>query len=435
MDRKLLSERSKSIESCKVPKITIKDFGAVFKKTSSPPRLVNDTERFLILEKPSNIRTPSSKSPQNLHLQKLASIPRMGNSQSNSPNSRSKNLAISFAVAPNIKRENFRINYLADLSIKNSYKKFEQLGETSKNLSPKSPISRNHLFAFRTQTGVNSGRSKEYNQDSFLIVPNFTNSQKSCLFGVMDGHGSHGHLISNYLKSSIPSSLSQVSQFLSSNPSSTSLVPNLKSLIKSAFHSLQTSLTAHTPILTYLSGSTTTLVLIQDSTCICSNLGDSRAVLGRVENTWTAVALSNDHKPCNLNEKKRIEKAGGRVEACVDAHGNYAGPQRVWIKNEMRPGLAVSRSFGDVIASSVGVSSEPEVRIRELDGLDRFIVVGTDGVWDVMNNVDVVKLVGRCFDRGNVENAADELMKKCLQRWKKMGGGMDDITFVILFLK
>ena len=46
--------------------------------------------------------------------------------------------------------------------------------------------------------------------------------------------------------------------------------------------------------------------------------------------------------------------------------GNPLGPHRVWLKNQNLPGLAMARSFGDLVAASVGVSPEPEVFDYEL---------------------------------------------------------------------
>ena len=37
------------------------------------------------------------------------------------------------------------------------------------------------------------------------------------------------------------------------------------------------------------------------------------------------------------------------------------GPYRIWIQDKNIPGLAMTRSFGDYVASTVGVISEPEV--------------------------------------------------------------------------
>lgn len=36
--------------------------------------------------------------------------------------------------------------------------------------------------------------------------------------------------------------------------------------------------------------------------------------------------------------------------------------QRVWVKRQAYPGLAISRSIGDDIAHTVGVTHEPEIK-------------------------------------------------------------------------
>lgn len=60
-----------------------------------------------------------------------------------------------------------------------------------------------------------------------------------------------------------------------------------------------------------------------------ANAGDSRCVLSTLDNT--VIALSEDHKPDNANEKKRIEEAGGFV-----SEGRING------------NLNLSRAFGDL---------------------------------------------------------------------------------------
>ena len=90
--------------------------------------------------------------------------------------------------------------------------------------------------------------------------------------------------------------------------------------------------------------------------------GDSRCVLGRRPNIgqpFVSEDLSTDHKPDCPLEKERILSRGGRVETYYDFFGKQIGPYRVWLKDEQVPGLAMSRSFGDLVASSVGVICEP----------------------------------------------------------------------------
>lgn len=123
-------------------------------------------------------------------------------------------------------------------------------------------------------------------------------------------------------------------------------------------------------------GSTAVSVLIVNRTVYCSNIGDSRAVLscqGRAKD------LSTDHKPSLDSERTRIEKLGGKVI--------YYGTWRV------QGVLAVSRSFGDRRLKTY-VSAEPEVTKHTLQEGDDFLILASDGLWDVLSSqaaVDIVK--------------------------------------------
>lgn len=74
---------------------------------------------------------------------------------------------------------------------------------------------------------------------------------------------------------------------------------------------------------------------------------------------WINRDLTRDHKPNEKDEAARIKKKGGRIQPFKDDDGEFIGPPRVWLKDEEIPGLAMSRSFGDKFASSVGVVAEP----------------------------------------------------------------------------
>lgn len=67
------------------------------------------------------------------------------------------------------------------------------------------------------------------------------------------------------------------------------------------------------------SGSTIIACYMLQNKLYSCNVGDSRAILGREENKkWSAIALSEDHKPNLPKEAERIKKMNGRVEAYKD---------------------------------------------------------------------------------------------------------------------
>lgn len=48
--------------------------------------------------------------------------------------------------------------------------------------------------------------------------------------------------------------------------------------------------------------------------------------------------------------------------------------------------LAVSRSFGDKNYISYGLIAEPEITLAELNNDSRYLLLGTDGFWDVSDS-------------------------------------------------
>jgi len=73
--------------------------------------------------------------------------------------------------------------------------------------------------------------------------------------------------------------------------------------------------------------------------------------------------------------------------------GVEVGPARVWLQDVQVPGLAMSRSLGDYVAQSVGVSPDPEINIYDISIDDRFMVIASDGVWEFLSNENVAKIV------------------------------------------
>nr|GMC61930.1 probable protein phosphatase 2C 75 [Ipomoea batatas] len=142
-----------------------------------------------------------------------------------------------------------------------------------------------------------------------------------------------------------------------------------------------------------LIGSTAVVVVLTDEHIVVANCGDSRAVLSR---RGRAVPLSVDHKPNRPDELARIEALGGRV---IYSHG--ARVEGI---------LAMSRAIGDSFLRPF-VIPEPEVTFmsREPED-DELLVLGSDGLWDVMSNEMVCEVARECLRENSppVERANDE---------------------------
>lgn len=115
----------------------------------------------------------------------------------------------------------------------------------------------------------------------------------------------------------------------------------------------------------------------------------------------------------------------------------------MWAKGEQAPGLAMSRSMGDLAASQVGVSSEPEIIGHEITDEDKMLVLATDGVWEFLTNKCVIAsqcidLLALHYESRNMEAGCDKLLHESVIRWKRANGRfeevVDDITFIVVFL-
>jgi serine/threonine protein phosphatase PrpC len=72
----------------------------------------------------------------------------------------------------------------------------------------------------------------------------------------------------------------------------------------------------------------------------------------------------------------------------------FYGPKRVWLKNKQVPGLAMTRSIGDMAATSVGVIARPEISVFPLTQNDKILVIGSDGLWDRLTNQEIMTIIG-----------------------------------------
>jgi len=127
----------------------------------------------------------------------------------------------------------------------------------------------------------------------------------------------------------------------------------------------------------------------------------------------------------------RIKNAGGKVSKLTTNMGEEYGPYRVWLKDVKSPGLAVSRSFGDIVATTIGVISEPDVYEIRVKPEDRVLVIATDGVWDKLNNEEVGEIV---LGHECVDTAMNEVVVRARRKWEETGPIVDDISCIIIQL-
>ncbi|XP_073314946.1 probable protein phosphatase 2C 33 [Primulina huaijiensis] len=310
---------------------------------------------------------------------------------------------------------------------------------------------------------------KGTNQDAMIVWENFGSRTDTVFCGVFDGHGPYGHMVAKQVRDSLPLKLSahwevniksdEVLREVSLNTAgslgtgdnssvsadedarasidvdeygkNSEVFQTLKDSFLKAFKVMDRELRMYANIDCFCSGTTAVTLVKQGRDLVIGNVGDSRAVLGTRDenNALFAVQLTVDLKPNLPAEEERILKCKGRVFSLQDE----PEVSRVWLPNNDSPGLAMARAFGDFCLKDFGLISVPEIFYRRVTDKDEFIVLATDGIWDVLSNEQVVDVVASCPTRSY---AARTLVESAVRCWRSKypTSKVDDCAVVCLFL-
>ncbi|KAK4491828.1 hypothetical protein RD792_002605 [Penstemon davidsonii] len=314
---------------------------------------------------------------------------------------------------------------------------------------------------------------KGTNQDAMIFWENFCtgSDDKATFCGVFDGHGPYGHMVARKVRDTLPillrshweskpandqiengnnnthengnvEGMRRFDDFMEDEDESVEVEENdeklpevhipLKNSMLKAFKLMDKELKLHPTIDCFCSGTTTVALIKQGQDLIIGNVGDSRAVLATREkdNALVAIQLTVDLKPNLPREAARIHKCKGRVFALQDE------PEvaRVWLPNSDSPGLAMARAFGDFCLKDFGLISIPDVYHHHITDRDEFVILATDGVWDVLSNKEAVEIVASAPGRGT---AARALVDCATRAWrlKYPTSKNDDCAAVCLYLE
>ncbi len=262
---------------------------------------------------------------------------------------------------------------------------------------------------------------RDYMQDVFSVHLDASKASDPIpidFLGVMDGHGPNGE---------------KVAMFVASN-----LCDAVLELFRSGHHFLESIEMACLVLDEKLrgshwlmdatgqisGGSTCNAIWIREKKIYSCNVGDCRFILSY---KGKAFPVTEDHKPESKKERQRIIKAGGYVS-----------------DNRVNGILGVARSFGDFVfktrssktAAEQVVTALPDVFTVEIDQNIDFMVLASDGVWDVMSNQEVVDFVKERLNKDDLDKIAMLLIEMChamVPTW--CGMGSDNMTCVIAILK
>uniref|UniRef100_A0A383VYJ0 protein-serine/threonine phosphatase n=1 Tax=Tetradesmus obliquus TaxID=3088 RepID=A0A383VYJ0_TETOB len=283
-------------------------------------------------------------------------------------------------------------------------------------------------YSVHTQPGADPGGNTKDNQDAWCVQERL-GGQDMLLFGVFDGHGQEGKVVSHTICQNLPKIMARL---VGSRPP-----PSIETALSAAFPEANASLKKRPGLDADLSGSTGIVALVHQSRLVAANLGDSRCVLGKVDahGAVTAVALSSDHTPMDAKEAERIIATGGRIASfmCGD---EPLGPPRVWLREVNIPGLCMTRSFGDYVAASVGVIDQPQLMAATLKPEDKYVVLMSDGIFEFLDSQQVMEEVHAAARAGqSPSEAAKRLVRLARKCWQEQEDDIiDDCTAMVIYL-
>jgi len=282
-----------------------------------------------------------------------------------------------------------------------------------------------------SQKGFYPGKDHT-NQDAMTVTIRNQNSPGQHLFVVLDGHGSEGHHVAQFVERRLPYTINRLAK---SNK-------NQVGVLQQSYNIVNTMLRNEPGIDDTLSGTTCVTAWFQGSLVHVANCGDSRAVLGTTDQKGKVIAvdLSHDQTPFREDERRRVTQAGARIMTSREKDGEVVhkspedytadDPPRCYLQKHKLPGTAFTRSIGDAIAERIGVIPTPEVMVHRLTDADRFLILASDGVWEFISSQEAVDLVAECE---NPYEAAYKLIEVAWRLWLEFDTRTDDITVVVIF--
>ena len=238
-------------------------------------------------------------------------------------------------------------------------------------------------YAYNTSKGI----IRNYNEDTITVTKIILDNKKDeffYFFGLFDGHGGNG--CSLYLKENFHNFIKEFS------------ADSLRNAVYQSENEFLTkkALDENNNIFDS-SGSCGAITIVKNNKLIISNTGDSRIVVYKNGKLFFAT---EDHKPNSDKEKERIKNSGGQIYQTTSLIPLYYNGKKIDLPWRVFPGrLSVSRTFGDIGAKNEKFGGKkgviipsPDITEFEINNEFDFMVIGCDGIFDVLSNEDLYEI-------------------------------------------
>ncbi len=245
-------------------------------------------------------------------------------------------------------------------------------------------------------------QNKEYRstmEDFCIIIDKYMNDVNKGLFCLYDGHGGDDPV--KYVKDRMPEIFAKyINEGFNPEKSFIFSFQKVDDELKVMSQSNNQGTTA---CIVYIFKEYDT-ILGNKNILYCANVGDTRCI---ILTETEARRISFDDKASDEAEAYRIRKSGGII-----FNGRVFGQ------------LALSRALGDHGMKKNGVINTPHVYRHVISENDKYVVISSDGVWDVLTDEDVFKFGKACRN-------SDELSGLILRNAIK-NGSRDNISCITI---
>ncbi|KAI9125616.1 hypothetical protein K1719_003034 [Acacia pycnantha] len=224
-------------------------------------------------------------------------------------------------------------------------------------------------------------------------------------YGVFDGHG--GKNAAKFVRDYLPEAIVKDADF----------PLEMEKVVTRSFLETDVAFAKFCSLESSMSSGTTALTaIIHGRSLLVANAGDCRAVLSRCGG---AIEMSKDHRPSCTKEKKRIASLGGFID---DGYLNgQLGVTRA-LGNWHLEGMKNERGQGGPL------TAEPELKLMTLTKEDEFLLIGSDGIWDVFTSQNAIDFARRRLRKHNdVKLCCKEMVEEAIKR-----GSKDNLTVVMV---
>jgi len=239
---------------------------------------------------------------------------------------------------------------------------------------------------------------RNHMEDKGKSISNFNHDPNKILFCLFDGHG--GDSVSNFLQKNFGKYMKKYIKEM-----------EIHCLREIDFDEMFEKIDQKLKELNYYEvGSTASIIYIikigYKRILYCVNIGDSRCIL--TQNNCSRK-LSYDDLANDNYESNRINNEGGLI-----INGRVSGK------------LMVTRAFGDWEQKSFGVISSPHITKIEINAEHKYVIMASDGVWDVMDDLEVYSL---SLETENSKELCNEIINNSLDK-----GSQDNISCFVIKL-